>query len=47
MNYNDHAPSPHFHARYGGDNAAIEIELLANWQLARQEKRRRSIEPLR
>jgi hypothetical protein len=27
MNYNDHAP-PHFHARYGGDNAAVEIETL-------------------
>jgi len=27
MNYNDHAP-PHFHARYGGDQAIIEIETL-------------------
>lgn len=72
MNYNDHAP-PHFHARYGGDNAAIEIEsltvlagslppralglvvewavlhrteLLANWQLAREDKLLRPIEPL-
>lgn len=27
MNYNDHAP-PHFHARYGGDQALIEITTL-------------------
>lgn len=27
MNYSDHAP-PHFHARYGGDQAIIEIETL-------------------
>jgi hypothetical protein len=27
MNYNDHAP-PHFHARYGGDQAIIEIQTL-------------------
>ena len=27
MNYNDHAP-PHFHARYGGEQAIIEIETL-------------------
>lgn len=27
MNYNDHAP-PHFHARYGGDEAIVEIETL-------------------
>ena len=27
MNYNDHAP-PHFHARYGGDQAIIAIETL-------------------
>ena len=27
MNYNDHAP-PHFHARYGGDQAIIDIETL-------------------
>ena len=27
MNYNDHPP-PHFHARYGGDKAIIEIETL-------------------
>ena len=27
MNYNDHAP-PHFHARYGGDQAIIEIATL-------------------
>ena len=27
MNYNDHVP-PHFHARYGGDQAIIEIETL-------------------
>ncbi len=27
MSYNDHAP-PHFHARYGGDQAIIEIETL-------------------
>ena len=27
MNYNDHAP-PHFHARYGGEQAIIEIEAL-------------------
>lgn len=27
MNYNDHAP-PHFHARYAGDQAIIEIETL-------------------
>ena len=28
MFYNDHAP-PHFHARYGGFEATIEIENLA------------------
>lgn len=27
MNYNDHAP-PHFHVRYGGDQAIIEIQTL-------------------
>ena len=27
MNYNDHVP-PHFHARYGGDQATIAIETL-------------------
>lgn len=27
MNYNDHVP-PHFHARYGGDQAIIAIETL-------------------
>ena len=27
MFYDDHAP-PHFHARYGGDNVAIEIASL-------------------
>ena len=27
MHYNDHAP-PHFHARYGGDQAIIAIESL-------------------
>jgi hypothetical protein len=27
MNYYDHAP-PHFHARYGGDQAIIEIQTL-------------------
>jgi len=27
MNYSDHAP-PHFHARYGGDQAIIAIERL-------------------
>ena len=27
MNYNDHVP-PHFHARYGGDQAIITIETL-------------------
>lgn len=27
MYFNDHAP-PHFHARYGGAEAAIEIETL-------------------
>lgn len=27
MNYNDHEP-PHFHARYGGDQAIIAIETL-------------------
>lgn len=27
MHYNDHAP-PHFHARYGGDQAIIAIETL-------------------
>lgn len=27
MNYNDHAP-PHFHARYAGDHAMIEIATL-------------------
>ena len=27
MNYNEHAP-PHFHARYGGDQAIIEIRTL-------------------
>lgn len=27
MNFNDHAP-PHFHARYGGENVAIEIATL-------------------
>lgn len=72
MNYNDHAP-PHFHARYGSDNAAVEIdtltliagslppralalvvewasmhrsELLADWQLARDQKSLRTIPPL-
>lgn len=28
MYYNDHAP-PHFHARYGGQKAVIDIETLA------------------
>ncbi|WP_142849220.1 DUF4160 domain-containing protein [Telmatospirillum sp. J64-1] len=28
MYYNDHAP-PHFHVRYGGQKAIIEIETLA------------------
>ena len=28
MNYNDHPP-PHFHARYGSDNVAIEIAALS------------------
>jgi len=27
MNYNDHAP-PHFHARYGGDQALVDIQTL-------------------
>jgi uncharacterized protein DUF4160 len=27
MNFNDHAP-PHFHARYGNENVAIEIATL-------------------
>jgi Domain of unknown function (DUF4160) len=27
MNFNDHAP-PHFHARYGDENVAIEIATL-------------------
>lgn len=27
MNYNDHAP-PHFHARYGSDQAIIDIQTL-------------------
>ena len=27
MNFNDHAP-PHFHARYGSENVAIEIATL-------------------
>ena len=27
MNYNDHLP-PHFHARYGGDQAIIDIQTL-------------------
>lgn len=27
MYFNDHPP-PHFHARYGGDDATIEIESL-------------------
>ena len=27
MNYNDHAP-PHFHARYGGDQALVDIQML-------------------
>lgn len=27
MNYNDHA-TPHFHARYGGDQAIVEIHTL-------------------
>ena len=27
MNYNDHAP-PHFHARYGGDQAIISVRDL-------------------
>jgi hypothetical protein len=27
MNYNDHAP-PHFHARYSGDQAIIDIWTL-------------------
>lgn len=27
MNYNDHAP-PHFHARYGGDQAILDIATL-------------------
>jgi hypothetical protein len=28
MNFNDHPP-PHFHARYGKDNVAIEIATLS------------------
>ena len=27
MNYNDHAP-PHFHARYGSDQALVDIRTL-------------------
>ena len=27
MNYNDHPP-PHFHARYGSDQALIDIQIL-------------------
>jgi len=27
MNYNDHAP-PHFHARYGGNQALVDIQTL-------------------
>jgi hypothetical protein len=28
MHYNDHPP-PHFHARYGGQKATVDIETLA------------------
>ena len=72
INYNDHAP-PHFHARYGGYKAIIDIqlvsllegslptrvlglvtewagqhraELLADWELARQNAPLNRIPPL-
>jgi len=51
MNYNDHAP-PHFHARYGDDQAIIEIqtlhreELLEDWRLARASAPLKRIAPL-
>ena len=34
MNYNDHTP-PHFHARYGADQAIIDIQTLQSlsWRL--------------
>lgn len=70
--WNDHAP-PHFHAKYGGDEAVVEIEsgrvlngrlsnraqvlveewrkihqieLIRNWDLARQKKSLQDIAPL-
>lgn len=51
MNYNDHAP-PHFHARYGDDQAIIDIEtphreeLLEDWRLARASAPLKRIAPL-
>jgi hypothetical protein len=31
MYYNDHPP-PHFHVRYGGQKALVEIEALTLWE---------------
>jgi hypothetical protein len=42
MDYNDHPP-PHFHVRYGNQRAT---ELMANWELARQNQPLEMILPL-
>ena len=46
INWREHQP-PHFHAKYGGEEAFHQEELIENWNLAEKQQELFAIEPLR